>query len=659
MCGIAGIVKLRNTETGIVSGILAMNMAIRHRGPDGEGYLAIKENEEIALFGKDTLPDIMASGILQRPLKSVEECGEVTAILAHRRLKIIDVSPTGHQPMCNPDKSLWIVFNGEIYNYVELKEELKKEGYVFHTTSDTEVILAAYTKWGYECVNRFNGMWAFVIYDKRKKAMFASRDRFGVKPFYYIKNENHFAFASEQKALLASSLVGFQPNDKAIFDYWFFSVMESEEEGMFKNITELMPSHSLVLNMDTGELKKWKYYTLPYIERYDEAGFNVQQSTEKIYDLLSSAVKLRLRSDVEVGSCLSGGIDSSSIVSLAHKAGGTTLNTFTVSFNEPEIDESKWANIVAEHTRSNAHWVTPKPGELVKDLKSLIYCQDIPIWSTSTYAQYRVMQLIKGTNIKVVLDGQGGDELFAGYENYFMNHLDDELHYHGMSGFMREAKAIGTQYPAYKGYGKQWAINKYVPLLPLSLHLKARLSKHTELAYLKKDFVYENIDRVTLYNERLNTLNTALYKDFSNTLLKSYLKCEDRCSMWHSVESRTPFSDDIKLIEYVFSIPSKYKIQNGQLKYLLRNAMKGTVPQAVLERRDKKGYKTPNRKWIAEIRNNIRHIFEEPTVKEFIDTEKLLKDYEKIFNAPNAPDNNRIFKLIAFPVWLNVFSGKL
>jgi asparagine synthase (glutamine-hydrolysing) len=365
-----------------------------------------------------------------------------------------------------------------------------------------------------------------------------------------------------------------------------------------------------------------------------------------------------LRADVEVGSCLSGGIDSSSIVSIIHQTGHTGLNTFTAAFNEAGIDESNWAKIVADYTKCNAHWVKPTAQELVKDLRDLIYCQDIPIWSTSTYAQYRVMQMIKQSNIKVVLDGQGGDELFAGYENYFLPDLKDEMLHHGMNGFATEAKLIGDQYPSYKGYIKQLMREKYFAKISGASQLKLRLSKHKEVTYLKKDFVEAHTERLKMHTDKTESLNKTLYHDFCGTLLKGYLKCEDRCSMWHSVESRTPFSDDINLIEHVFSIPSSYKIQGGRLKALMRDAMQGITPQQILDRKDKKGYKTPNRQWISQIREEVKYIFEAPIVKEYVDTEKLLKEYDVVFNQPNAEDNGRIFKLIAFPMWLTVFSGK-
>jgi len=658
MCGIAGIVRFDNSSVDVVKAARRMNEAIKHRGPDGDGYLVINGDKETSVFGNDTPSTIIESGILHKPTASIGKIDNADAILAHRRLSIIDVQSTGYQPMCNVDKSLWIVHNGEIYNYKELREELSKLGYSFHTHSDTEVILAAYKQWGADCVNHFNGMWAFVIYDKAKQQLFTSRDRFGVKPFYYVHNDSCFAFASEQKALLAGGVVDFKPNASAIFDYWIYSNIERQEEGMFLGILELLPAHSLTLNLKTGELKKQKYYTLPYSKEYENDKFDEKQSIEKIRSLVDGAVKLRLRADVEVGSCLSGGIDSSSIVSLIRNSNHSSLNTFTVAFDDKRIDEGHWAEIISKHTQSNAHVVKPNSQELLSDLKNLIYCQDIPIWSTSTYAQYKVMQLIKETGIKVVLDGQGGDELFAGYESYYFYYLQDILNTYGVSSFIKASKEIQKLVPSLKQYFKQMVLKEYLFKLPAKQQLTARLSIHNELKYLNRDFLSQHVSQLNDKPRVAESVNEALSDDFNNGWLKSFLKCEDRCSMWHSVESRTPFSDDIKLIEYVFSIPSKYKIQGGQLKPLLREAMRGIVPQQVLDRKDKKGYMTPGPTWIADIHKDLRYIFDNPVLDDFMDRKKILADYDKLFNNPHKPDNNRIFKLIAFPMWLTIFSQK-
>ncbi len=654
MCGIAGIVTLHNKHSDLVKAARRMNDAIRHRGPDGEGYLLLKKEGVVPAYGKDTPQAVIQSSILHKPLQEMESSGDFRGVLAHRRLSIIDISPTGYQPLCNSSKTLWITYNGEIYNYLELRRELTELGHKFHTASDTEVILAAYTEWGYGCVNRFNGMWAFVIYDEDKKQLFASRDRFGVKPFYYTKNENIFAFASEQKALLASGLVDFTPNEKAIFDYWLFSSMEEEEEGMFKGIYELFPAHNLLLNLETGEMEKWKYYSLSYPppdEHYTP--LMVVKKAEEIQALFLDAVKLRLRSDVEVASCLSGGLDSSSIVSAIYKLTGKGLNTFTTAFKEPAIDESNWAKMVSDYTHSQAHYTYPTPGELLADLNDLIYCQDIPIWSTSTYAQFRVMRLVKENGIKVALDGQGGDELFAGYGSYYFYYLRQIHRQKGKVAVLKQAKITGQ----LKRYFSQLVLNDQFAHLTMPRQLKLHQRIHPELKYLNPGFLKRNILRVQKERDYI-TLNEALYKDFNNSLLKGYLKCEDRCSMWHSVESRTPFADDINLIEHVFPVSSSVKIVNGELKSLMRKSMRSITPDAILKRKDKKGYLTPNRQWIAEIRNEVKDVFNTPGLEEYLDTKKIVRDYDLLFNQPNKPDDGRIFKLIAFAKWMEIFSGK-
>ena len=370
------------------------------------------------------------------------------------------------------------------------------------------------------------------------------------------------------------------------------------------------------------------------------------------YAPICDSVRLRLRSDVEVASCLSGGLDSSSIVSAIYKLTGKGLNTFTASFNDAGIDESHWAKIVSDYTTSNAHYTFPASAELLKDLHNLIYCQDIPIWNTSTYAQFRVMRLIHENGIKVVLDGQGGDELFGGYGNYYFYYLRETLQQKGIGEFIKLSKITGQQ----KRYFINLILKKYLSNLPASQQLNIHLKIHPELKYLNKDFLHRNMQSIKKEKDNY-TLNEALNKDFNNTLLKTYLKCEDRCSMWHSVESRTPFSDDINLIEYVFSLPSSVKIVNGELKSLMRNALRGVTPDAILDRQDKKGYLTPNRKWISEIRNDVKYLFENPLLSEYLDNKNILKDYESLFNNPNGPGEGRVFKFVAFAKWMEIFGN--
>lgn len=664
MCGIAGIVKLKPNSLHLPSAIKAMTDVIRHRGPDGEGFFFASEQGMDCAGGNDTPHVIFESRFPWSPkLRTESIAADHTLAFGHRRLSIIDLSSAGHQPMCDSAGQLWITYNGEIYNYIEIREELRSLGHSFITGTDTEVIINAYREWGTECVLRFNGMWSFVIYDRSKKLLFGSRDRFGVKPFYYYNDGSIFAFASEQKALVKQPFISTAINDKAVVDFFIKSEIEYEEEGMFRNILELFPSHSFELQLNNNQFRKWKYYTLHVnetFEPFDEK--RLEKETERVRELLVNAVGIRLRSDVTVGSCLSGGIDSSSIVGItsslfsnsADHSGGR-LKVFTASFNDEKVDESKWAAQVVDRTGADWKRTFPSSAELLKDLSDLIYCQDVPIWSTSTYAQYRVMKLAKENGVTVVLDGQGGDELFAGYDPYYLSYWQQLSANSGKRSLLKEMASFAPLGRSVPFYIKQMLRQQLLPSLPTGMQNRLQKLYFDEVNYLDKDLLWREKSSVTFSRPAgMGSLNGMLYNEFYNTRLKGYLKCEDRCSMWHSVESRTPFADDHDLIEHAFSVPGAFKIHNGINKFILREAVKPFIPQAIAARRDKMGYVTPTRKWISEIRNEIRPLLDD-SLKGYIDTMKLHKDFDKLFNQPDLPDNGRIFKFISFALWKKNF----
>lgn len=652
MCGISGIINLKPTDINLRNEIVFINNKIKHRGPDGEGYVFINNSESICAGGSETPHEYFNNSLPFSPQKNINDVGnDYSVVLGHRRLSIIDLGATGHQPMCTSDKKLWITYNGEIYNYVELKKELQHLGYAFFTTSDTEVILNAYKQWGKDCLSRFNGMWAFVIYDINNNEIFAARDRFGVKPFYYYKDEKNFVFASEQKALVKSKLVKTGVNPAAVFDYFVKGELELEEEGVFKNIFELFPSHAIILNTKTGDFKKWKYFSLninKQFELFDEHKFS--QIKEKTTTLLVEAIKLRLRSDVPVGSCLSGGIDSSAIHGIMHRLlGDKKLNVYTATFNQKEFDESSWAKLMVDKTSAQWHKVTPTPEELVNDLETLVYSQDEPIWSTSTYAQYRVMKLVKESGIKVVLDGQGGDELFGGYNTQLPSYWIEML----QKGNFKNALNEINNSEGLTFFAKQYLRQYVFPKSPGVIKQKITNTFYHDLQYLNTDFWETYKHRITTEKETYTTLNEKLYSEFYNNRLKVYLKCEDRCSMWHSVESRTPFADDINLIEYIFSLPSTVKIHNGINKYLLREASESFITPQIKTRKDKMGYVTPHNNWMASIAPSFTDIYSNAN-NEFINTSKLKKDHLLFFTPKTPIENGRIFKYLCFPIWKKV-----
>lgn len=659
MCGIAGIVNLTGKPLDIRNGIVNMSSAIKHRGPDDEGLLFFSGNQITPAFTDNTSLETRQAALPYTPKTYFKEINEnFPAAFAHRRLSIIDLGATGHQPMCNKQENIWITFNGEIYNYIELRKELNNLGFQFISNSDTEVVINAYKAWGEECVNKFNGMWAFVILDKNKNILFGSRDRLGVKPLYYYHNKYLFMFGSEHKAILNSGFAKTKINSEAAFDFFVNGAIETKEEGLFSNILELFPSHNFTLNLSNGQLKKYRYYTLTANSRYESYNAEIEKKiSQELSEKLIEAIKLRLRSDVTVGTCLSGGIDSSIITGIiTHliKQGNNLpikekLETFTATFNDKQIDESIWAKLVADFNGVNWNTTQPNIEHLITDLNELIYSQDIPIWSTSTYAQHSVMKLVKANGIKVVLDGQGGDELFAGYDIYNVGYLNELLKNRQYSTFVSNLKLFGT-----RAYLKQKIKSGIINILPAGTRYNIQKQFINELKYLSPNLVSQQSHLLNKH-QNFSSLNETLQHDLYNNKLKSYLKCEDRCSMWHSVEARTPFADDINLIEYALQIPSTYKLHHNISKHILREAGSKFIPTQIKNRSDKKGYTTPNSQWVFGLKEHVRELFTNE-LNDFIDVKRLLKDYDQLFADNGQTDNIRIFRFISFAKWKQLYN---
>jgi asparagine synthase (glutamine-hydrolysing) len=647
MCGIAGILSFNKADASITSSIQRMSKALKHRGPDDEGYLIVNKNQILPAAGKDTPASYLNRPLNYAPKQLITET-EAELVLLHRRLSIIDLSITGHQPLCY--NGLWIVFNGEIYNYIELKKELESHGCVFSSKTDTEVIVAAYSVWAEQCVNKFNGMWAFVIYDPFNNKIFASRDRLGVKPFYYYANTSYFIFASEQKAFFASGIIKREINDAAFIDYFVLDQYEQESEGIYKNIYELFPGYNLEVDLNKKTIVTSKYFSIKVNNEFQT--INNEQLTNykaQLKDALFNAVKLRLRSDVAVGSCLSGGIDSSSIVGIANKIQpNLTMQLFTACFNEPKLGEQHYAQLVAQQVNGKWNTVFPTFSNLSNDLYELIFSQDIPIWSTSTYAQFSVMKLAKQHNTKVLLDGQGSDELFGGYPVHYIPYLNELLK---NKQWNLTFKLIQQNSISISGLIKRYFADFYLKYLSPDVQLKILRNIHPELIAIPQDLNMLILERIRFYQnhffEKTPTLNQYLLYETYNHRLKSYLKCEDRASMWHSVEARTPFADDINLINLAFKIPGNYKIMNGQLKYLLRETVKDLIPPEVYFRSDKMGYNTPNDKWVAELYKQFS-FFENQN--HLLDTRLLKTNLPKLLNK----NNPRLFKVFVSDIWLNL-----
>ena len=419
MCGIAGIF---NTDGEPVDKHLLGKMTgiIRYRGPDDEGYLLVntEDNTSQHCKGADTIIS------LQGKLADLREGISANLAFGFRRLSIIDLSEKGHQPMCNVSGTLWIVFNGEIYNYLEIREELSTFGYAFLTQSDTEVILAAYEQWGTDCLNHFNGMWSFALWDKRSKTLFCSRDRFGVKPFYYYWNGNQFIFGSEIKQLLVHDIDRTLDEQVIAKSFAIGNFLENSAEHI-SGISKYCRIH--IISFSTRRTYLKRYYDLP-VDKFETSGLLFPEACEVYRELFKDSVKLRMRSDVEVGSALSGGLDSSAIVMLAAGYTGKQFQTFSSYFTHtPAYDERKWISLVVDRAKTKAHFVSANPDEARNDIERIIWHHDVPLEGSSPVAQYYVMRLANENKVLVLLDGQGSDEITGGYNHGYYRYYADLL----------------------------------------------------------------------------------------------------------------------------------------------------------------------------------------------------------------------------------------
>ena len=544
MCGIAGIIDFKDSLN--VKDIHLMMKTIKHRGPDDEGLYV-----------------------------------DGNIALGHVRLSIIDLSKAGHQPMFSCDKRYCIIFNGEIYNFIELREELKNKGYEFQTSTDTEVILSSYIEWGKECLHKFNGDWSFVIYDIQTKEIFGARDRYGIKPFYYYKDDDRLIFASEIKAIIPL-LKNRTPNEKLIYEYLMYNRTDQSEETFFKNVVKLKHGYYFILQGEELEVKQW--YDLK-----EKLKNPVAIDTTKYRELLKRAIEIRLRSDVPIGVSLSGGIDSSSITSIVYNDfDQKSIHTFSAVYGKREwADESDFIDAYNK-TLKNMHFTSPNADTFYNDFEDFIEAQGEPIASIGPYAQYKVMELAQG-NVTVTLDGQGADEQLAGY-HYFFGSYYKEL----FTSFkwLRLVKEVTYYLAKHKSIEALKYMLFY--LLPGSVQRKLGGKIY---GYINDDFASKWEQESTLGEDLYNpkTLNESLVDHFEYKL-EHLLKWDDLNAMNFSIESRVPFLDH-HLVEATLPSSPKLKIDKAETKYLLRESVKDILPEKIYKRRDKKGFSTPSDQW--------------------------------------------------------------
>lgn len=602
MCGIFGI--WNRDHSPLKAGALKHGTdAIRHRGPDDEGYLlANSSNHSAVLYGE-------AETARALPLPQLPHCATTDDLgFGFRRLAILDTSPAGHQPMASRDQRFWMVFNGEVYNFLELRRELSGLGYHFDTGTDTEVILAAYDQWGPGCLSRFNGMWALAIWDRVEETLFLARDRMGVKPLFYVDTPETVAFASEVKALIMSGVVAFVPDDRQVYRYVVGGGLPSPEKGetFFQGVKSLPPGYSALVTRTSTQLHQyWRLNT-----DVDPANaLSAKDAVNGYRELFVDAVRLRLRSDVSIGTCLSGGLDSTSIVCtvsrLMDEGGvnrdmlGERQKTFSAVYDSPgHYNEKPFVDVALATTGADGHFTYPTFERLLADLDRMVWHQDEPFQSTSIFAQWCVMSAVREAGVTVLLDGQGADEALAGYRPFgqFMGDIVAAGH---LKQAIRESRAIR----------RITGQSMFLPLLKAGIHQlppevivalrRFRWRKQTPGAALQYDFAGFGRDSDALSflpAAHHGSLQDHLAAAIESTSLPHLLRHEDRNSMAFGVEARVPFVD-YRLIEYSFQQASAWRIHEGWTKWVLREAMRGDVPDEIVWRRDKVGFETPEAAW--------------------------------------------------------------
>ncbi len=597
MCGILGILSIKPGGIDIQSAVRAVR-ALRHRGPDDEGYLLAesRSGRMLACRGEDT------AGELRMPDIADQNGAGYDVFLGHRRLSIIDVSVRGHQPMSSDDGRLWIVYNGEVYNYIELRQELEKDGIRFGTATDTEVVLAAYRRWGASCLHRFVGMFAFAIYDRDKRTLFLARDPFGIKPLYYTQTDSRFAFGSEIGALLELPGIRRRANPKPLYEYLRFGITDGTSETLFADIRELPPAHFTTVEVDSLSIAEPTRYW--HIDLSRRARISSQDAAVELRHLLERSVHLHMRSDVSLGTCLSGGLDSTAI--LMHMTTnihpGQQVHGFSFITDDPVLSEDRYVNVAQQATDAICHKVYPRPAELAADLARLIRIQELPFAGTSIYAQYRVFQLARETGMKVMLDGQGSDEMFAGYPGFIGSRVAGLL----AAGRLIAVIRILQQFPGnMKQHFTRTILSSAGRLLPSFLVPLCRRVAREPLwpAWLNRDWFQDR--GVSAAERPIGRGGDALREDLLLSVLRislpQLLRYEDRNSMCHSIESRVPFCVP-SIAEFAFSLPEEMLVSPaGDTKAILKTAMQGIVPDVIIHR-EKVGFGTPERQWLSAVR---------------------------------------------------------
>jgi asparagine synthase (glutamine-hydrolysing) len=667
MCGISGI--LNNQRAGY-NNLRSMTDLISHRGPDDEGYFILDNQYKVHCAGGSDTPELVWNSKLEySPIEKIEPISELPFKLAfgHRRLSIIDLSPAGHQPMSIADGRFWITFNGEIYNYQEIRTELEQLNYCFTTRTDTEVILASYCEWGKDCLSKFVGMWAFAIFDRAKNEIFLSRDRYGIKPLYYwFSPEGAFCFASEIKQFTV--LPGWEPrmNSQRAYDYLVYSFTDHTDETMFAGVYQIPGGHYFKGNINSVEPvsgrkiipQKW------YNPKYSRFNGVFEDASSEFNRLFRNAVDLHLRADVTVGSALSGGLDSSAIVCevnniLRNKGVQHLQKTFSACSIDERYDEKRWIDIVVGHTSVDAYFVYPRYEDIFDLISRLTWYHDEPFQSLSPYMAYNVFQSAAKNGVKVLLNGQGADEYLGGYGQFALprySNLFWEMHWKSLIRDVEKTREYKTV--SYSG------IIQNILSSAMPDFLRKQLGNWFGYSSRIKNLIdNKSLKVLPLHPFDIIPMKLGTVPEISNHMtffspLPKYLKWEDRNSMANSVEARVPFLDH-RLVEFSYNLPDDYLDFQGETKRVLREGLFDILPPKIRARKDKNGYLTPEERWVKEDDPNLFRL----KLKEAIEiSDGIIKpDALRFFDdvvTGKVPFDYTYWRLIQFAEWMSVFGLK-
>lgn len=569
-------------------------------------------------------------------------------VLGHRRLSIIDLSAAGHQPMEIDGGDLVITFNGEIYNYLEIKKELE-EKYDFQTKTDTEVILRAYKEWGAKCLEKFIGMFSFVIYDKKKNEFFGARDRLGIKPFYFFKNEDEFIFASEIKSILAMGIKA-APNDKIIYDYLAKGWYEHTDETFFLNINKLPAGHYFFLKGGNLEIKR--YWDVAGIKENKNLSFD--EAKEKTRALLEDAVRLRLRSDVPLGINVSGGLDSSCLITLVNNlAHSNDLNAFSMCYHDSKYDESPFIEALIKQFGNPWHRSFLEPDEALPMGEKLLEYEDEPYGGIPTISYFKMHNLAKEKGVIVLLEGQGVDELMAGYKYHLSPFYRDLLRSFKFSSLKQEAGYIAQE----KNISKLKAFGVLLKMIFTGTEGKHfDYSNPLRPACLSDGFVEKFQNRQFSFRKPFKSeLKNTLYKDVFYTKIPRVLRFNDRLAMAWGRELRVPYLDH-RFVEFAFSLGGEFKIKKGKGKYLVRKAMIGDVlDDNVLT--NKRSVVSPQTDWLQnELKEKVREIVLSKSFlgRGYFNPEKIKQELEKFYSF-GANNSFFIWQWINLDLWFRKY----